>query len=260
MKAIGLKTKDLYWSSNRDCHMPDEEPVYHNDYVEQAKKLMQEENLEERVKKAAELSKKYFSSDMVQSGHREEFITAFDFAKLGDLQKKVHDAHKDKKKDLSDIESDDLLKEILAEVLPKVGYGLADKEKNMHVFEGYMSLMGEDGQKALYGIKHAIKKGDGRVAVNSIIDSMIMFKTQKAQQYFTRYLLPNDHLEFRDEFSKYITKDVNKALKGMGELNKGSVSKSLDKAFYQYVQGKYDDMLKTYGATDQTKEKVDQPE
>jgi hypothetical protein len=234
--------------------MSEEEILYHNDYISKAKELHDIKDLEQRVKDAAELGRKYNKNlDMIKSGLTEEFITAFDFVKLGEMQKKIHDAHKEKKKILSDIEAEELLKDALMEILPRIKYGTTDRDTNFQAFEGYMAMMTNYENKPQQDIMAAIKRGDGRVAVNAIIDAMANLKVAKATQQFNRYLMPDDHLEFKEVASKYITKETNKYIKGKGELKQGEVTKKINDAFSDYIQGNYGKMVQQYGGPDQTK-------
>jgi hypothetical protein len=239
--------------------MAEDETLYHNDYIEKAKKLQSIESLEERVKSALELSKQYHNSEMVQSGLRDDFITGFDFEKLGSLQKKIHNAHKDKKKSLTDNEADELIKDTLMEILPKVKYGTSDRETNFQAFEGYMTMLQKyTGGRTdfLEELKKAVKKGDGITAVNQIINNMIQFKQIKANQHFDSYVMPSDHLDLRQEFAKYITKETNTYLKGAGTIHAAEVSKRLDYALSLYSKGDHNKMLEEYGTTDQSKDAV----
>ena len=241
----------------------DGEPKFHEDYLEVAKKLSEEGDLEKRVEGAADLARKYQTSSMIQSGLMKEFHTELDFGKLGDLQKAINDAHLDKGVELSENEVDEVLKDALMEILPKVHYGTDDRDTNLDVFRGYCSLLkeiaGQNGNKVMgetwYAIRNAIKSGNGIKAINAIIDTMVQFKSTRATQAFDKYLVPTDHIEFRDELGKYITKNANKYLKGAGELLRGNVAKNIDQAFELYTAGKYDDMLKYFGGEDFTKNK-----
>jgi hypothetical protein len=221
-------------------------------YLDTAKKLSESGDLEKRVEEVVNLARGYYASDLVQSTLQKEFHSDLDFEKLGKIQKKINDSHIKKRRNLTDSEVYSLMSDAVNEILPAIKYGADDKDKNMDAFQSYCSSLGQQGMQQFQQIKELIRRGQGIQAVTGIINLMIAFKSGNAERRFVDYLLPSDHLEFREKLSGYIAKKGSDHLKGAGSLNKGLLQANVDKAFRQYAQGKYDEMLKEYSTTDNT--------
>jgi len=219
----------------------------HKDYLEKAKELLNYEDTSARVEEVVKLSKNYHNHKTLNADLMKDFD--FDGEKLGELEKKIRtEALKKGKEGLSDLEAEELLKDILEEVMIPMGYGNEhDRDTMYNQFDAYIRSMGKEGQKIHNNILNSIKNGEGDDAVFGVRQGLKSFHINNHRRTFYRTLVPQDHESFRDELSKYITNEGNKALKDSGELDSSQVKLNLDEMLMHYSTGNYEEMNKKAG-------------
>jgi hypothetical protein len=235
--------------------MAEDEKKDYSYYIDKAKKVHDETDLEKRVEKIMELAREYQSSSLVHSGMQTAAHTQLDFANIGKLATKIHNEQLKKGKTLNRDETDGFMKEAVTEILVGLGYGNKENpDHNLSTFEAYCATLGKDGQKNLETVRSYISHGDGRRAMNIIIDTMMAHRELKANTNFFKYLFPDDHHKLREKTSEYIAKKTTDAMKGRDPVNPGLVQSDIDKVFLQYIGGNLDEIVNAYSAKDKTPE------